>query len=169
MQTGGVDDHSGKAPADAIVHALGKHIILSGGIEVECAGIGPMPHNGKPVEQRNLVLLRHHPHVVRVGPIRNHDVGAGAVLHVHQNNVGAAFVQRLDPFIERLSELVGVDLLPREDGSWVVLELNGAVEFNEVYAPARDVYADAVGAVVRAATQITTQTGPDDMQPALTA
>src|SRR5262249_26046558 len=57
-QMRGVDDHSGNAPADAIVHALGEHVILSGGIEVESAGVGPMPHNGEPVEQRNLVLLR---------------------------------------------------------------------------------------------------------------
>jgi [lysine-biosynthesis-protein LysW]--L-2-aminoadipate ligase len=39
--------------------------------------------------------------------------------------------------------LVGVDLLPDGRGSWTVVELNGAVEFTEEYAPNRDVFEDA--------------------------
>ena len=39
---------------------------------------------------------------------------------------------------------VGVDLLPLPDGGWGVLELNGAADFNDAYAPGRDVYADAL-------------------------
>ena len=31
-------------------------------------------------------------------------------------------------------DLVGVDLLPTPDGSWTVIEVNGAVEFDETYA-----------------------------------
>jgi RimK family alpha-L-glutamate ligase len=39
-------------------------------------------------------------------------------------------------------DLVGVDLFPL-DGGWVVLELNGAVEFDDTYSqPGRDVFAD---------------------------
>ena len=44
-------------------------------------------------------------------------------------------------------DLVGVDLLPTGNG-FVVIELNGAVEFRAVYAPHRDVFADAVGALI---------------------
>ena len=45
-------------------------------------------------------------------------------------------------------DLAGVDLLPAQDGAWIVLELNGAAEFDERYAlPGRDVYADVAGAL----------------------
>ena len=37
-----------------------------------------------------------------------------------------------------------MDLLPLPDGGWTVLELNGAVDFTEAYAPGRDVFADAL-------------------------
>ena len=43
--------------------------------------------------------------------------------------------------------LVGVDLLPTGNG-FVVLELNGAVDFRPLYAPGRDVFADAVSGVL---------------------
>ena len=39
--------------------------------------------------------------------------------------------------------LVGVDLLPLPKGGWTVVELNGAVDFTEAYAPGRDLFADA--------------------------
>jgi RimK family alpha-L-glutamate ligase len=45
------------------------------------------------------------------------------------------------------ADLVGVDLLPTQNG-FVVLELNGAVDFRPVYAPFRDVFADAVAALL---------------------
>ena len=38
---------------------------------------------------------------------------------------------------------IGVDLLPDGDGGWIVLELNGAVEFNHEYALDRDPLAAA--------------------------
>jgi RimK family alpha-L-glutamate ligase len=44
-------------------------------------------------------------------------------------------------------DLVGVDLLPTRNG-FVVLELNGAVDFRPVYAPESNVFADAVAALV---------------------
>ena len=45
------------------------------------------------------------------------------------------------------ADLVGVDLLPTRNG-FVVLELNGAVDFRPVYAPQSDVFADAVAALL---------------------
>jgi [lysine-biosynthesis-protein LysW]--L-2-aminoadipate ligase len=42
------------------------------------------------------------------------------------------------------ASLVGVDLLPSPRGGWIVLELNGAVEFKHEYSLAGDVFADVV-------------------------
>jgi RimK family alpha-L-glutamate ligase len=48
-------------------------------------------------------------------------------------------------------DLVGVDLLPRPDGGYVVLELNGAVEFNHQYAlDGGDVFATTLAALLPA-------------------
>jgi RimK family alpha-L-glutamate ligase len=45
------------------------------------------------------------------------------------------------------ADLVGVDLLPTADG-YTVLELNGAVDFNDGYArPGHDIFVDAAGAL----------------------
>jgi [lysine-biosynthesis-protein LysW]--L-2-aminoadipate ligase len=46
------------------------------------------------------------------------------------------------------ADLVGVDLLPASNGGFLVLELNGAVDFRPAYAPTRDVFADAVAALL---------------------
>jgi RimK family alpha-L-glutamate ligase len=58
--------------------------------------------------------------------------------------LSAARASRLD--------LVGVDLLPTGNG-FVVLELNGAVDFRPIYAPHRDVFADTVAALLADATR----------------
>jgi glutamate---[amino group carrier protein] ligase len=49
------------------------------------------------------------------------------------------------------ADLVGVDLLPTEDGGWIVLELNGAVEFNDTYSLDRNVFAAAARALAAVA------------------
>ncbi len=46
------------------------------------------------------------------------------------------------------AHLVGIDLLPTREGGWVVLELNGAVEFNSEYSLDGDVFAAAADALV---------------------
>ena len=46
------------------------------------------------------------------------------------------------------ADLVGVDLLPTPNGGFLVLELNGAVDFRPVYAPLRDVFSDTVAALL---------------------
>jgi [lysine-biosynthesis-protein LysW]--L-2-aminoadipate ligase len=46
------------------------------------------------------------------------------------------------------ADLVGVDLLPTASGGFVVLELNGAVDFRPAYAPGRNVFSDVVGALL---------------------
>ena len=45
--------------------------------------------------------------------------------------------------------LVGVDLVRGVDGSWIVIELNGAVEFTSEYQPAGDVFSDVAGSLAR--------------------
>jgi RimK family alpha-L-glutamate ligase len=43
--------------------------------------------------------------------------------------------------------LVGVDLLPADLGTWVVLEVNGAVDFNSIYSLDEDVFAATIAAL----------------------
>ena len=47
--------------------------------------------------------------------------------------------------------LTGVDLLPDGNGGWVVVELNGAVEFTHEYAPWSDVFAETAVVLAEAA------------------
>lgn len=49
------------------------------------------------------------------------------------------------------ADLVGVDLLPDGAGGWLVLEVNGAVEFSSEYAVGCDVFADVASLLARAA------------------
>src|SRR5947207_11611509 len=46
------------------------------------------------------------------------------------------------------ADLVGVDLLPTPNGGFVIVELNGAVDFRPIYAPMRDVFSETVAALL---------------------
>src|SRR5262245_7047713 len=45
-------------------------------------------------------------------------------------------------------DLVGVDLMPADDGGWVVIEVNGAVEFTDEYSLGRDIFPAAIDALL---------------------
>jgi hypothetical protein len=38
--------------------------------------------------------------------------------------------------------------MPTEDGSWVVIEVNGAVEFTDEYSLGRDIFSAAIDALL---------------------
>jgi [lysine-biosynthesis-protein LysW]---L-2-aminoadipate ligase len=70
--------------------------------------------------------------------------------------------RRVDPPLQALelalaaaavaeADLTCVDLLPTHEGGWVVIELNGAVEFNDEYSLDRDVFAATAEALAAAA------------------
>jgi RimK family alpha-L-glutamate ligase len=50
------------------------------------------------------------------------------------------------------ADLVGIDLMPIVGDGWNVIELNGAVEFNDAYSFDRDIFAAAMAGLVEAAT-----------------
>jgi RimK family alpha-L-glutamate ligase len=60
------------------------------------------------------------------------------------------------------ADLVGVDLLPTAEGGWTIVELNGAVDFNDEYAPG-DVFAEASYELERVArrAQVAPETPPE--------
>jgi [lysine-biosynthesis-protein LysW]---L-2-aminoadipate ligase len=45
-------------------------------------------------------------------------------------------------------DLVGIDLMPTRDGGWVVIEVNGAVEFNDEYSLDRNVFSAVLDALL---------------------
>jgi RimK family alpha-L-glutamate ligase len=49
------------------------------------------------------------------------------------------------------TDLVGIDLMPTNDGGWVVIEMNGAVEFTDAYSLERNVFSAAAEALAVAA------------------
>ena len=46
------------------MNPFGEINAMRGAEQVEISGIVPVTHHGKPVEQRNVVLLRHHAHII---------------------------------------------------------------------------------------------------------
>ena len=69
----------------------------------------PVTHDGEAVEQRNVVLLRHHAHIIQIGRRRNHRLGARTILQIHQNHVGSRLLQRSNPFVDGGAKIIGID------------------------------------------------------------
>src|SRR3954471_4979818 len=58
----GLDQESRQCPAQAVMHALGQLHAWRRAKQVKLATFVPLPHDGEPIEQRDVVLLRHHTH-----------------------------------------------------------------------------------------------------------
>jgi len=71
------------------------------------------------------------------------NVNLGAVRRTVENPSPEACAAAVAAARAAGAALVGVDLLPTPDGGWVVIELNGAVEFTSEYSDRVDVFAES--------------------------
>jgi RimK family alpha-L-glutamate ligase len=71
------------------------------------------------------------------------NVNLGAVRRPVQDPPAAACALAVAAARAAGASLVGVDLLPTPDGGWIVIELNGAVEFTSGYSEWIDVFAES--------------------------
>src|ERR1700730_12986103 len=92
---------------NTIMHTLRHRLSLGRGVEVEDTSIAPILHNCKSIEQWHPTLPGHQAHVVVVDVERHDRLGSWAVLHVHQDYIGAGILQRLDSFIEDAAKRLG--------------------------------------------------------------
>jgi RimK family alpha-L-glutamate ligase len=125
----------GERPWFAVHGALVQDLVPPRGFDVRLivAGgevVGAIERHAAPGEWRTNVAL---------GGTRNPCIPDSSLIELAE---AAAAASELD--------LVGVDLLPSDEG-WVVLELNGAADFTQEYAPAGDPFAGAVSALAVAA------------------
>lgn len=59
-----IDDKFRKRPAEAIMDTLREVDTMRSAEKIEVSLLIPVAHDSKPVEQRNVVLLRHHAHII---------------------------------------------------------------------------------------------------------
>src|SRR3954454_4992952 len=78
-----IDHEFRQGAAEAIMHALRQFKSVRGAEQVEVSGFVPVAHHGKTIEQRNVVLLRHHAHIIYVGSSENHGLGAWTILRIY--------------------------------------------------------------------------------------
>jgi len=71
------------------------------------------------------------------------NVNPGAVRRTVENPSPEACATAVAAARAAGAALVGVDLLPTPDSGWVVIELNGAVEFTSEYSEWDDVFAES--------------------------
>src|SRR3954454_16703536 len=78
----GVDYQSRERTAEAVVDARGKLHTVERGEQVEVSGVVPLMHDGEAIEQRHVVLLRDHPHVIQIRRHRNHGFSAWTIFQI---------------------------------------------------------------------------------------
>ena len=88
-----------------------------GAEQVEISLIVPLTHDGETIEQRNVVLLRHHAHIIQIRRHGNHRFRARAILQIHQNHVGPCLLQRSNSFVDRAAKIIGIDGSHSIDGA----------------------------------------------------
>ena len=76
--------------------------------QVELTLIIPLPHDRETIEQRDTVLLRHHPHIVEKRLRRDHGFSAWTILQIHQDDVSPRILQCSNPFGDGTAKLVGI-------------------------------------------------------------
>src|SRR3954451_21411217 len=104
-----VDHELCQRPAKAIMDLFRQLGPARRAEQVELALIIPLPHDREPIEQRNIVLLRHHPHIVEVWRHRDHGFGTRTVLQVHQDDVSPCLLQRNNPSGHCAAKIIGID------------------------------------------------------------
>ena len=61
---GRIDHEFRKRAAETAVNIFGQLDAVRRAEQVEIPCVVPVMHNGKPIEQRNVVLLRNHTHII---------------------------------------------------------------------------------------------------------
>ena len=132
------DDKLRQCPAKAIVDTLRKVDAVRCAEQVEIPLVVPVAHDGETVEQRNIVLLRHHAHVIQVGRRRNHRFRARAILQIHQDHVGSRILQRSNSFADCGTKIVGIDGSHSIDGAGLPDNQSRLFGFQQLGEPAGD-------------------------------
>src|SRR6202171_6875096 len=94
------EDLRPQGPAYAVVNTSRHIIVLGSGIEIERAAVVPAAHDSKPIKQQRIMLLCNNAHDVGERRDVEHGIGARAVLHVHEDDIGAGVLDRADAVIE---------------------------------------------------------------------
>ena len=91
------------------MNTFGQFRAMRGAEQVKISGVVPVPHDGEPVEQRHIVLLRHDANTIQVWRRRNHRLRARTVLQIDQNHVDPGLLQRSNSFADSTAKIIGID------------------------------------------------------------
>src|SRR5580700_3066135 len=103
----GTNDLGRQSPAYAVVNTTRHIIVLGSGIEIERAAVIPVAHDSKSIKQQRIMLLCNNAHDVGERRDVEHGIGAWAVLHVHEDDIGAGVLDRADTVVETGAEVLG--------------------------------------------------------------